>query len=394
MSVQAITFEQMMQSPFILRVVNRIQTPLSLFQQFLGITTGAEGGMGATQSVRGRDAGYDIFDATRQFSGARAPQTGPRRVRKKVIGHQSVQLMRSFESIDILDEDVYKSRPLGGQIGTQNVDVRGQNHIRRQITFMTQRVRNQREWMTSRMFRGGFNIKSDGGDNFDLIEYNSAATDSIPINYQVPAEHLTGLDMGTGTDIMDDWSQAASDIIGQCYKINAAMTRIHGRPLKHIWLNSNTFLNVQNNTGVQNIGGDAFTVFNSLDRRSGKSLEGIPDAGFDVVFRAMPLWTFHVYDGVLSSDGKTDGIAVADTSKLIPDDRAIFLPDPSDEWAGLIEGSEVVRQNVMASGSEATGFYSWATPMIDPPGQELKFLDNYLPVLYQPRCVAYGDTST
>lgn len=351
MSVQALTFEQMMQSPFILRVVNRIQTPLSLFQQFLGIVAGSSGGMGATDSVRGRDAGYDIFDSTRQFSGARAPMTGPRRVKKKVIHHQSVQLMRSFESIDILDEDVYKSRPLGGQIGTQNVDVRGMNHIRRQITFMTQRCRNQREWMVSRMFRGGFNIKSDGGDNFNLLEYDAAATDSIPINFQVPATHLGGLDMGTGTDILTNWGSAAADIIGQCYRINAAMTRIHGRPLKHVWINSATFLNLQNNTNIRTIGGDAFTVFNSLNRRSGQSIEGIPDAGFDVVFRSMPLWTFHVYDGVLSSDGVTEGIAVADTAKLVPDNYAIFLPDPSDEWAGLIEGSEVIRENVMASGS-------------------------------------------
>ena len=391
MSVQEITFEQMMQSPFILRVVDRIQTPLSMFQMFFNVVTGVKGSFGSTGQVRGRDAGYDIFDSTRQFSGVRAPQTGPRRVRKKAIAHQSVQLLRSFESIDILDEDVYKARPLGGQIGTQNVDIRGQSHIRRQIEFMTQRVRNQREWMVSRMLRGGFNIKSDGGDNFNLLEYNADSTDSIPINFQIPAEHLNRLDMGTGSDILTNWSSASADVIGQCYRINAAMTRIHGRPLKHIWINSEEFINLANNTGIRSVGGDAYETWNFLQRRPGESMNGIPDAGFDVRFRAMPLWTFHVYDGVLSSDGRVDGISEDDTSKLVPNGHAIFLPDPSDEWFGLIEGSEVVRENVMASGSEVFGFHSWSTPKIDPPGQELKFLDNHLPVLYHPRCVAYGD---
>ena len=383
---QGVTFSEMMQTPVITRIVNRISTPLSLFQQFFGRVSGDNSG--ATDSVKGRDAGWDIFDQTRQFAGARAPETGPRRVRKKPIGHVSAQLMRSHESIVIMDEEVYKTRPLGAQIGS-TVDMRGQRHIQRQIQFMAQRYRNQREWMYSRMLRGGFNLVPHG-DNYSLAEYDTGATGEIPINYQIPADNLGGLDMGTGADILGDWSSASTDIIGQCYAINEAMTRIHGRPLKHIWLDSPTFVNIQNNTGIQNIGGQAFTVFGSLNRRSGTSKEGIADAGFDVVFRAMPLWTFHVYDGVLSSDGELEGTSTTDTSKLIPSDYDIFLPDPDDTWEGLIDGSEVIRENVMASGREVQGFNAWATPIIDPPGQELKFLDNYLPVLYVPSCVAYG----
>jgi hypothetical protein len=150
-----------------------------------------------------------------------------------------------------------------------------------------------------------------------------------------------------------------------------------------------------NNTQLQAVGGSAYRVFDSLSRRAVTNQEGIPDAGYDMVFRAMPLWTFHVYDGVLSANGEADGTSTSDMELLIPDTHAIFLPDPDETWEGLIDGSEVVAENVMAyGGREAQGFTNWATRVIDPPGFELKFLDNYLPVLYVPTCVAYGDITT
>jgi hypothetical protein len=388
--LQGVTFSEMMQVPVITRIVSRFSTPLSLFQQFFGRLSGDN--TAASDSVKGRDAGWDIYDATRQFAGARAPETGPRRVRKKAIGHVSAQLMRSHESILIYDGEVYKTRPLGGQIGA-TVDIRGMRHIQRQVQFMVQRQRNMREWIYSRMLRGGFNMVPDG-DNYTLTEYDTSATGELPVNYQIPATHQTRLDLGTGSDILTDWSDVDADILGQCYAINEAMTRIHGRPLRHIWIDSPTFVNIQNNTGIRAIGGEAYRVFDSLNRRPGTSKEGVPDAGFDVVFRAMPLWTFHVYDGVLSSDGEIDTTTVAGTSKLVPTDYAIFLPDPDDDWEGLIDGSEVIAENVMASGREVQGFANWATRVIDPPGYELKFLDNYLPVLYVPTCVAYGYVGT
>lgn len=392
MSTQGVTFSEMMQTPVITRIVNRVSTPLSLFQQFFGRVSGNNAS--ATDSVKGRDAGWDIYDATRQFSGARAPETPPRRVKKKPIGHVSAQLMRSHESILIYDGEVYKTRPLGGQIGS-TVDIRGQKHIARQISFMTQRFRNQREWIYSRMLRGGFNILPDG-DNYTLQEYDATPSDgSIPINFQIPADNLNGLDMGTGADILGDWSNPATDIIGQMYQINEAMTRLHGRALKYVWIDSVTMVNIQNNTGIRSIGGDAWEIFRTpLEHRPGASVEGIPDAGFDIVFRALPLFRFKVYDGVLSSDGEVDATTVAGTSKLVPSDYGIFLPEPDDTWEGLIDGSEVIAENVMASGREVQGFANWSTRVIDPPGYEAKFVDNYLPVLYVPNCVAFGYVGT
>lgn len=384
---QAVTYSELMQSPVITGMVNRIATPLSLFQKFFNRLTGDNGA--ATQSVPGRDAGWDIVDSTRTFAGARAPDTGSRRVQKRVIGHQSAQLMHSQESIMVYDNRVFRSRGVGNQIGS-TVDVRGQQYIASQAEFMLDRFRNQREWMYSRMLRGGFNILADG-DNYTLQEYDASPTDgSIPINYQIPSTNTGKLDLETGGNLITDWTNAATDIIGQVLEVNKAFTRIHGRPLRHIWINSTTFKSMLNNTGLQAIAGSAYRVFESMNPRGEVNREGIQDAGFDVEFRALPLVTFHVYDGVLSADGQTEGTSTTDMTLLIPDNRAIFTPEPNGDWEGLIDGSELILPNVNMDSYEAQGFAAWATRHIDPPAYEMKFVDNYLPVLYNPKCVAYA----
>ena len=158
-----------------------------------------------------------------------------------------------------------------------------------------------------------------------------------------------------------------------------------------IFINSTTYGWLLNNLGLARVGGDAFTVFSHLEQRGGMSMNGIQDAGHDVIFRALPLFTFHVYDGVLSSDGDADGTSFESTSLLVENNRAIFVPEPDSEWEGLIEGSELVLPEPHATCYEQRGFGSWATRVIDPPGFEMKFVDNYLPVLYIPSCVCYGN---
>ena len=235
-------------------------------------------------------------------------------------------------------------------------------------------------------------MKPDG-DNYSLRNFDATAPNGeIPVNYQIPDSNKGRLALGVGgTNLLDDWSAPNADIIGQLLQLNKAFVRLHGRALKHIFINSTTYNNVQNNMGLQKIGGDAFTVFKSLTQESTTSREGIQNAGFDVVFRALPLFIFHVYDGVLSVDGEADGTSEAENELLIPNDRAIFVPEPDGEWEGLIDGSEIVLPNPHEESYMVQGFSAWATRIIDPPAYEMKFVDNYLPVLYIPTCVAYGD---
>jgi hypothetical protein len=55
-----ITLQQLMQTPVITRVVSRIKTPMTLFQNFFKMLPGQAG----TQNVSGRYLGWDIFDKT------------------------------------------------------------------------------------------------------------------------------------------------------------------------------------------------------------------------------------------------------------------------------------------------------------------------------------------
>ena len=376
-----ITLQQLMQTPVITRVVSRIKTQMTLFQSFFKMLPGQAG----TQNVSGRYLGWDIFDKTRLIAEGRAPGTGPSTVQRKAVGHVSAVSYRAHEKITLLHEEIFRTRPLGQQFGV--VDVNGQNYINRQLEYMTQRFRNSREFMISRMLRGGFGVKQTG-ETWVPVEKGAGTFD---IDYNLPAAHLGQLDLGTGSNVIDaGWQTASTNVIKQVLNVNKAFERLHGRPLRHIWINSSTFEMLLNNTSLQNTAGTAYRIFDSLSARQMKSEEGIPDSGFEVVFRGLPLQTFHVYDGVLNVNQNTDSDTVANTSLFIPDNNAIFLPEPSNDWVGWINASEYVKENVMDAGRQVFGFHSWSTNTIDPAGIELKMLDNGLPVLYVPKCVAYG----
>jgi hypothetical protein len=376
-----ITLQQLMQTPVITRVVSRIKTPMTLFQNFFKMLPGQAG----TQNVSGRYLGWDIFDKTRLIAEGRAPGTGPSTVQRKAVGHVSAVAYRAHEKITLLHEEIFRTRPLGQQFGV--VDVNGQNYINRQLEYMTQRFRNSREFMISRMLRGGFGVKQTG-ESWIPVEKGAGTFD---IDYSLPSEHLNQLDLGTGSDIIDaGWQTASTNVIKQVLNVNKAFERLHGRPLRHIWINSSTFELLLNNTSLQNTAGTAYRIFDSLTARNMSSAEGIPDSGFDVVFRGLPLQTFHIYDGVLNVDQSVDSDTAANSSMFIPDNTAIFMPDPNPDWVGLINSSEFVKENIMDNGKQVYGFHSWTTNTIDPAGVELKMIDNCLPVLYVPKSIAYG----
>ena len=148
-----ITLQQLFQTPVITRVVSRFKTPMSLFQQFLGMLPGQP----ATESVSGRHIGWDIFDRTRTIAKGRAPGSGPATAHPKTLGHVSAVAYRAHEKIPLLREHIFRTRTPGAQIG--QIDSRGQGYISRQMQFLNQRFRNNREFMVSRMFRNGFGFK-------------------------------------------------------------------------------------------------------------------------------------------------------------------------------------------------------------------------------------------
>lgn len=382
-----ITLQQLFQQETIRHVVSRFKAPISLFQRFYGMAPG----MPAVETFRGRNFGWDIFDFTRSIAKGRAPMSGPATVSPKPVGHVSAMAYRAHEKIMLEQERVFNMRAPGMPIGT--VDVRGQNYVARQMNFLLQRFRNAREFMVSRMFRGGFGVKMDGED-FLPCEMDDAEA-VFTVDFQIPSDNKNGVQLGTGSDILNEpWDDPNSNIVGQILALDKAYERVTGRPMRHIWINGTTFGWLLENYSLHKIGGEAFRIFESLTRRTVESQDGLPETGYDVVFRALPLHVFHVYNGVLGAAGEevpySEAISAEGANLLVPDRKAIFTPDPSPEWCGWGEGSEPVAEHILDPGTERTGFHSWVTRVIDPPGWELKMVDNGLPITYIPRAICYG----
>jgi len=376
----AVTLGDLLRDKSIMGVVNRIATPLSLFQNYLGM------GVGSSPMIQAqsRQIVWDIFDSTRTVASGSAPGTGPTRVTRKSIGQGYAACMRMHESLLMLDEEIFRTRPVGAPVGT--VDQNGQAYIARQINYMTQRVKNIREFMVSRMFYGGFDLDVDG----QVYRPVEAGSGDIQIRTQTPAAHFAQLALGAAAAdlITASWDNANTDIAKQLNNVNAAMSRIYGAPLRHVWINTGVYNHLLNNSKLQSQGGSVMRPFDKLSARDIKSVEGIPDTGFDVVFRACPLFTFHVYDGVLNlNDATGNSTSADDVTMIVKNNTAIMHPDKGD-WCGWAAGAEPFRRNLaQQTSSVVQGFGAWATPTIDPAGHELKFIDNGLPILSVPKAI-------
>lgn len=368
-----VALHQLLGSVTVTRAISRIKTPLSRFQTFFGMQPGGS----ATTDIGGKNFGYDIFNRTRAIATGRPPGTGPASRAPQVVGHVSAAAYRAHEKMLLEEERIFRTRPLGGNWG--EVDERGQRYVTRQEGHLAQLFRNNREFMVSRMCRGSFMVKIQG-ESWIPVDTGGHFT----VDFQVPSGNKSQLNMLGGGDIINvSWATVASaDIPMDCLQINAAFEQLHGRPLRHVWINSTLLGSVLANTALQNLAGTANRVFTSFNPSGVPGPDGIEDTGFTVVFEGLPWVTWHVYDGGLDVDGTF--------TKFIPDTAAIFLPDPSPDWAEFYNGSEVVAENVMSAGDVRYGLSAWTTRVIDPAGFELKSLDIGLPVLYIPNCIAYG----
>lgn len=387
-----VTVHQLLGTSVVTRAISRIKTPQTRFQDWLGMGPGGRN----VNPVGGRNISWDIFDKTRSIARGRAPGTGPGVIAPNPIGSVSARVYRVSEKMFLLEERIVNTRPLGGQWGS--VDARGQAYVTAQEGFMAQRVKNSREYLISRMFRGGWAVFPSGEDHIpvDLDTSGNAPTGCFKVDLQVPSQNFgqfadkMGSAIGSGVSgISATWATAGTDVVGDCLRINAAFEANHGRPLRDIWINSVVVGYLNTNTGLKNLGGTANVVFERFQPSNYASADGIPDTGFTVVYRGLPWLTFHVYDAGLNVYDPVT--AKADTyTKYLDDTHAIFAPEPSTDWCEWIEGSEVVAENVTDPGTVRFGFHAWSTRVIDPAGWELKVVDNGLPALYIPKAIGYG----
>lgn len=378
MGVPYVTREQLFQSPVITGIISQIDTPGSLFQRTYSAA-------GMNDRVQGRTASWDLFHSTRSVATVRGPRTGPNLRSRKPYGNRSAQLIRMHEKMFIADEDLMRYRPPGGPVGA--IDSNGQAYVRQQLEYFSQVFRNAREFMWSRMFRGGFGVKIVG-DDMQLVEKGASGV-VFDVDYGIPAANLNQL----GGIINASWATSTTDIINQLMELEKYASRVNGRPPRHIWLNGTTAKYLLENSQLATVTGSSIRIFESLTRREIDPASKFPDTGYEIMFGALPLYRFHVYNGGLVKAGTAEDfdsqISSSNFEYFIPDDHVIITPDPGN-WCGSIVGSEYIRENVTSDMREVYGFNAWSTPVIDPPGREIKQLDNFLPVLYEPFAVHFA----
>lgn len=369
-----ISFDQLLRSPVITRAISRIKTPQMRLQQFFGMEMGGSN----IQQIPGDIYGWDIFDKTRDIATVRGKATGPATVSPQVIGNVLAQIPRTHEKIPMLEDRIFRTRELGKGWGQADIDVRGQQYVTRQEDYLAQRAKNLREFMVSRMLRGTWQFLLSGDD---WIPVDSGGT--VTVDYQVPSTNKTQLDMGTGSNIIGTtWLNTAAPIHKNLLGINAAMEQLHGRPLRHIWLNSQVMYYVFKNTEVINLGGTANTTFAEYKYSGNTNPEGIQNVEYDVVLRGIPWVRWHVYDGGNTVNGTY--------TKFLADNHAYFLPDPDPSWVEGVEGSEIVAENYIDQGTERYGLHAWVERKTQPASFELILKDQFLPTPYVPACIADG----
>jgi hypothetical protein len=358
---------QLLAPKTIQKAISQLELPGTSLQTLMGW------GLGGSNVARhgGRNFSYDIFNVTRKVATGRVPQQTLATTKPQAVGMRQAAFPRAAEKIQLFDEELLNRRPLGGP--GAGLD-RGEVFVTRQEAYLAQRFANLIEFQTAAMFRGQYSYSTDG----DLLRHGLASGDTT-ITYQVPAGNLTQLDMLGGGNILDaDWATAATDIPAHLHEINAAMIQLTGMGLAHVVLTSAGWQKIVNNTKVQAQGGSAGPVFESLRRASAGE--------FTAILRGLPWLTFHVIDYGLEIWNGTSEVF----TKLIEDDHAVFLPEPSPRWVQYLEGSEVVTEGPSGPKHERYGFYAYAFPIHDPSGWELCGVFNGIPALYTPSAVAYG----
>lgn len=362
------TTEEILAPKTILKAVSQLELPGTALQRLFG--WGFAGRNRAQQS--GRNFSYDIFDVTRTVASARAPGQSSQRQDPQGVGHVSGVFPRSAEVISLLDEDLLNRRGIGGD--GSNLGTAGESYITRQEIYLAQRFANLVEFQTAAMLRGKYFYDSDGDDL-----RHGFSTGETQIDFRVPVGNLDQLDMlGDGNLLDADWGNVNTDIPLHLQNINAAFVRLTGMGLAHVLVTGLGWQKIINNTKVQALGGSTNVVFESLRR--------VGAGEFTAVLKAIPWVTFHVIDyGLDVWNGS--GLQF---EKLIEDDFAAFLPQPSQRWVQYLEGSEIVTEGPGGTRSEQFGFYAYGYPTHDPSGWDLAAVFNGIPALYTPSAMAYG----
>lgn len=372
-----IDIDRLLSSHVVTGVMSRTKSPPAVVSNWLKMNLGGSN----TKKVSGDIATWDIFDKTLTLATGRVRGAGPGVITRQSLGSKSFRMHRSFLKFNLLDDEIFNKRALG----SREVDARGQDYVMRQEKYLAEQFINMREFMVTRMLRGGFGLSQNGQDLIP-VEYGAGTFD---VTFDIPAGNLTQLDiLGAGSIIGTSWDTLASATpIANMMSVSSAFEQKAGYPLKHVWMNSYRWMKLVGTTEVINLGGSVNTPFDYIERDpSQANADGIPTDYYRARLRGAPQFDIHVSNAVLNVNGTVTQTFDNDDVMFAPD-----LPNIGNEVMEMFEGSEIVRENVSDQGSEKFGFNAWTTPTIDPAGRDLKALDISLPVPYKPNAWAFAD---
>lgn len=393
-----VALHDLLQPQVMLDVVSRMRTPNNRMAKWFGFLTNrfdeGSGELRGPNTTRTpvRSGVYNIFDNTRTVASARAPGTGPATISPNPYGQVTYQCIRWHEKTRFLAEDLGNLAKVFGP--NTMIDEGGQSYIAQQTKFLLQRFNNAVELATWAMFRGTLYLSNVGDNWIPLLTAPSAPTPYITINYRIPTGNTLKLNMlGAGDIIATSWDTITTPILSHLAAIDAAMTQLTGDSLQHVWINSKTWMNVIKNTQVINAAGSANTPFATFDRIKEKGYDGEEVSEYTAVLRGMPFITFHINNAVLVADGGTDPSYAAGTGALtmaIPDNYALFMPDPKPDWIDWLECPEYVSEQPGQPMVQHYGMHFWSEYITQPTCIELLGLLNGIPRVRRPKNLAYA----
>ena len=375
------SYDQLMRVPQIVAVYEQLHTPASFFQNYFRLSpTGAP--LVVSQQ---RTFGYDLYAATRTVAPISAPMAPPQGIGLKPIGTATATTFRIHPKMTIAHEKVFMTRQLGSFGLNTKVDASGEKYIAMQIKHLKTTISNAIEWMVAKMFQGGFGIKPDGNEGFRLCELTDPA--AIHLNqYQIPAGNKG--DLGGIIASGEAWDSVNAPIVDHMNEISILAARVSGYQPTDIIMNGNTGKHLFNNVQLSKVGGTSFTIFDSLTNRPVEGGTPPTSGPYKVVFRALPQYTFHIYnEGLVLNDVIPDYANQTSTSNwspLMPDGYALIVP-PAGDWVGFATAMEPIAENANSEVKVVNTLTTWRTQEYDPPRFDVKSLVNYVPIMPQPQ---------
>lgn len=248
---------------------------------------------------------------------ARLAKYGSPAQRRQLKGVEDVpvKLMHTFESIELKVADfrgLIKKDSTGSNL---LIDEKGVDEIGRQIREARKNVDNLRvASATQALFNGAIWFDGDG----NLLPTSSGAI-TTP-TFGIPAGNQGQLNVfGAGALLTAGWQTASTDIAIQVASVKQASIRQTGYPIKYALYGKNVPKYLTTNTTLEN-----YFIRNGNANPQYVTTGEIPNP-------LLGLTWLPNYDAFFEDDkGVLQG--------LVGDDAVVFMPEPSLDWCGLLEG--------------------------------------------------------